>query len=154
MYLETAFRQLTQGDLSVDEYCRQMKTMADTLRTLGAPITDESLVFNLLHGLSPRFDRMTPILTRMKPFATFAKVKNDLLLEELRLSATTTSAPAMTLYSVPRATPSDSGGFLFIALRPHRTLELFASLLAPGGSWPRSQEWSRWPVWRLGQLSW
>jgi hypothetical protein len=35
LYLETAFRQLAQGDLSVDEYCRQMKTMADTLCTLG-----------------------------------------------------------------------------------------------------------------------
>jgi hypothetical protein len=40
----------------VDEYCRQMKTMADTLHTLGPPITDESLVLNLLRGLSPRFD--------------------------------------------------------------------------------------------------
>jgi hypothetical protein len=61
LYLETAFRQLTQGDLSVDEYCRQMKTMADTLRTLGAPITDECLVLNLLRGLSPRFDRVTHV---------------------------------------------------------------------------------------------
>jgi hypothetical protein len=87
LYLETAFRQLAQGDLSVDEYCRQMKTMADTLRTLGAPITDECLVLNLLRSLSPRFDRVTPILTRMKPFPTFAETKNDLLLEELRLSA-------------------------------------------------------------------
>jgi hypothetical protein len=48
LYLEIAFRQLAQRDLSVDKYCRQMKTMADTLRTLGAPITDESLVLNLL----------------------------------------------------------------------------------------------------------
>ena len=87
-----------------------MKTMADTLCTLGAPITDESLVLNLLHGLSPHFDRVTPILTSMKSFPTFAEVKNDLLLEELCLSATTTTAPATTLYSVPRATPSDSGG--------------------------------------------
>jgi hypothetical protein len=131
-----------------------MNTMADTLRTLGAPVTDESLVLNLLRGLSPCFDCLTPILTCMKPFPTFAEVKNDLLLEELRLSATTTSVFAMVLYSTPRAAPSDSRGFLFIALRPHRTLELFASLLAPGGSWSRSQEWSRWPVWRLGQLSW
>jgi hypothetical protein len=74
-----------------------MKTMADTLRTLGAPITDECLVLNLLRGLSPRFDRVTPILTRMKPFPTFAETKNDLLLEELRLSATATAAPATTL---------------------------------------------------------
>jgi hypothetical protein len=67
-------------------------------------------VLNLLHGLSPRFDRVTPILTSMKSFPTFAEVKNDLLLEELCLSATTTTAPATALYSVPRAAPSDSGG--------------------------------------------
>jgi hypothetical protein len=110
LYLETAFRKLAQGDLSVDEYCRQMKTMADTLRTLGAPITDECLVLNLLRGLSPRFDRVTPILTRMKPFPTFAETKNDLLLEELRLSATATAAPATALYSAPWAPPLAPGG--------------------------------------------
>jgi hypothetical protein len=110
LYLETAFHQLVQGDLSVDEYCRQMKMMADTLHTLGAPVTGESLVLNLLCGLSPRFDRVAPILTRMKSFPTFAKAKNDLLLEELRLSAAATTAPATALYSAPRASPSDSGG--------------------------------------------
>jgi hypothetical protein len=87
-----------------------MKTMADTLRTLDVAITDESLVLNLLRGLSPRFDRVTPILTRMKPFPTFAEVKNDPLLEELHLSATLTSTPATVLYSASRPAPSDSGG--------------------------------------------
>jgi hypothetical protein len=91
--------------------------MADTLRTLGPPITDECLVLNLLCGLSPRFDRVTPILTHMKPFPTFAKTKNDLLLEELRLSASATTAPATALYNSPRAAPSTSRGFLFTALR-------------------------------------
>jgi hypothetical protein len=67
-------------------------------------------VLNLLRDLSPRFDRVTPILTRMKLFPTFAEAKNDLLLEELRLSATVTIAPATALYSAPRAAPSDSGG--------------------------------------------
>jgi hypothetical protein len=132
LYLETAFRQLVQGDLSVDEYYRQMKTMADTLRTLGAPMTDESLVLNLLCGLSPRFDRVAPILTRMKPFPTFAEAKNDLLLEELRLSAAATTAPATALYSAPRAAPSDSGGVLLPALRPRCPLELRDRLLASG----------------------
>jgi hypothetical protein len=37
LYLKTAFRQLAKGDLSVDEYRRQMKTMADTLCNLGPP---------------------------------------------------------------------------------------------------------------------
>jgi hypothetical protein len=110
LYLETAFRQLVQGDLSMDEYRCQMKTMVDTLRTLGAPMTDESLVLNLLCGLSPRFDRVAPILTCMMSFPTFAEAKNDLLLEELHLSTTTTTALAMPLYSVPRAAPSDFEG--------------------------------------------
>jgi hypothetical protein len=110
-----------------------MKTMVDTLCTLGAPMTDESLVLNLLRGLSPRFDRVAPILTRMKPFPTFAEAKNDLLLEELRLSTTATTAPATALYGAPRATPSDSGRFLFTALQPHRPLELCDRLLALGG---------------------
>jgi hypothetical protein len=148
LYLETAFRQLTQGDLSVDEYCRQMKTMVDTLRTLGAPITDECLVLNLLRGLSPCFDRVAPILTRIKPFPTFAETKDDLLLEELRLSATATAAPATALYNAPRVPLCLRGDHL------HRTpvsrrLELFGSLLAPRGSrsWSRpwSQEWTRRP---------
>jgi hypothetical protein len=111
-----------------------MKTMADTLRTLGAPITDECLVLNLLRGLSPRFDRVTPILTRMKPFPTFVETKNDLLLEELRLSATATGAPTTTLYSAPRAAPSASGGAPLHRTSDPRPLELFDSLLAPGGS--------------------
>jgi hypothetical protein len=117
LYLEAAFRQLAQDDISVDEYFRQMKTMVDTLRTLGPPIIDECLVLNLLRGLSPRFDRVTPILTCMKPFPTFAETKNDLLLEELRLSATATVASTTVLYNAPWAAPSASGGFFFTALR-------------------------------------
>jgi hypothetical protein len=129
--------------------------MANTLHTLGAPITDENLVLNLLRGLSPRFDHVTPILTRMKSFPTFAKAKNNLLLEELRLSTTATTAPATTLYSVPRAAPYESEGFLFTALQPRRPLELHGSLLALGGSRSRpwSQGWTRWHVGRPGWLS-
>jgi hypothetical protein len=68
----------------------------------------------------------------MKPFPTFAEVKNDLLLEELRLSATSTSAPATALYNAPRTAPPDFGGSLITALRPHCPLELIDSLLALG----------------------
>jgi hypothetical protein len=107
-----------------------MKTMADTLRTLEAPITDECLVLNLLRGLSPRFDRVTPILTRMKPFPTFAETKNDLLLEELRLSATATAAPATTLYIAPRAPPPlPPGG----SSSPHSGLPPSGALRQPTG---------------------
>jgi hypothetical protein len=103
--------------------------MADTLCTLDAPITDESLVLNLLRGLSPRFDRVTPILTRMKPFPTFAEVKNDLLLKELLLSTTSTSTPATALYTASRPAPSDSGGLHHTSAPP-----LPGALRQPPGS--------------------
>jgi hypothetical protein len=106
--------------------------MADTLRTLGTPITDECLVLNLLRGLSPHFDQVTPTLTRMKPFSTFVETKNDMLLEELRLSATATTAPATTLYSAPRATPSASGGGG--SSSPHSGPPPPGALLQPTGS--------------------
>jgi hypothetical protein len=132
-----------------------MKTMADTLRTLDVAITDESLVLNLLRGLSPRFDRVTPILTRMKPFPTFAEVKNDPLLEELHLSATLTSTPATVLYSASRPAPSDSGGLHRTSAPPSP-----GALQQPPGSGggsrprsqPRSQGWSRWHVGWPGKL--
>jgi hypothetical protein len=103
-------------------------------------------VLNLLRGLSPRFDRVMPILTRKKPFPTFAETKNDLLLEELRLSATTTAAPATALYNAPRAAPSASGGgFLFTALRSPAAWSSSATYwLGGGGSLPWSQEWTKW----------
>jgi hypothetical protein len=84
----------------------------------------------------------------MKSFPTFAEAKNDLLLEELRLSATTTSAPATVLYNAPQTALPTPGGFLFTTLRPHRPLEVIDSLLASWGSRarPRPQEHSWWHV--------
>ena len=45
----------SQGALSIDDYCRQMKTKADALADLGEPISDLMLVLNVLRGLNERF---------------------------------------------------------------------------------------------------
>jgi hypothetical protein len=42
--LETKFRNFIQGDLSVTEYCRRLKKMADDLTALGEAVTDRTLV--------------------------------------------------------------------------------------------------------------
>jgi hypothetical protein len=52
--LDAAFRTFVQGDLIVSEYCRTMKTMADSLGNLGCPVEDRNLVLNVLRGLSDR----------------------------------------------------------------------------------------------------
>jgi hypothetical protein len=59
MLLDTKFRTLSQGTLSVDDYCRKMKSMADTLADLGEPVQDWTLVLNLLRGLGEHFQFMS-----------------------------------------------------------------------------------------------
>lgn len=72
-----------------------MNTMTYILRNLGLSVTDETLVFNLLRRLSPRYAYLRAILTWFTLFPSFSRVCDDLLLEELT-SATITTTDAST----------------------------------------------------------
>jgi len=52
LLLEAKFRNFIQGDLSVAEYCKEMKRMADMLEDLGETVTDRTLVLNVIRGLN------------------------------------------------------------------------------------------------------
>ena len=82
------------------EYSRQMKGMADSLRDLGEPVTDLTLVLNLLRGLSPRYGHLKALIKKFVPFPTFHDVRNELLLEELTM-VIEAPVPAPTLYNTP-----------------------------------------------------
>jgi hypothetical protein len=80
----------------MDEERRQMKGMADSLRDLGEPVADWTLVLNLLRGLNPRYGHLKALIKRTIPFPIFHAVRNELLLEELTM-ASEASAPASAL---------------------------------------------------------
>jgi hypothetical protein len=48
-----------------------MKGMADSLRDPSEPITDHTLVLNLLCGLSPCYGHQKALIKRIVPFPTF-----------------------------------------------------------------------------------
>jgi hypothetical protein len=50
-----------------------MKGMADSLRDLGEPMADRTLVMNLLRGLSPPppYGHLKALIKRIVPFLTF-----------------------------------------------------------------------------------
>jgi hypothetical protein len=50
LHLDAAFRTFVQGGLSINEYCRKFKAMADDLADLDAPVEDCILVLNILRG--------------------------------------------------------------------------------------------------------
>jgi hypothetical protein len=104
MLLDAEFRTLCQGALSVDEYCRKMKNMADALADLGEPVLDRTLVLNVLRGLNERFQFMSQLVTRQKPFPSFGDVRADLRLAELNMASP--SAPPSALITAPSSKPS------------------------------------------------
>jgi hypothetical protein len=111
LHLDVAFRTFVQDDLSVNEYCRKFKAMADGLADLGAPVENRILILNILRGLNQRFEHMCFIIRRYSPFLNFHKVRDDLLLEEIHMDSTGPLAALMTLYTnatSPAAKPPSS----------------------------------------------
>jgi hypothetical protein len=106
-----------QGDLSVGEFCRQMKTKADALRDLGHAVPEPTLVLNVLRGLNSSFDHLRTWITRQKPFPTFLQVWDDLVLEEITrgpvtASPTFASSTSKALVATPPTSASHSSSLL------------------------------------------
>src|SRR6185503_833725 len=55
------------GDLSVVDYCRRFKHMAEDLRDLGQLVSDETLVLNIVRGLNERFQALGLHIRRTTP---------------------------------------------------------------------------------------
>jgi hypothetical protein len=99
LHLDAAFHTFVQGDLSVNEYCRKFKDMADGLADLGTPVEDRILVLNILRVLNQRFEHMGSIIRRYSPFLNFLKVRDDLLLEEIHMDSIRPPAAPTALYT-------------------------------------------------------
>ncbi|XP_066384861.1 uncharacterized protein [Miscanthus floridulus] len=99
MLLDAEFRTITQGGLSIDDYCHKMKGMADALADLSEPVHDRTLVLNILRGLNERFQLMSQFITRQKPFPSFADVRADLRLAELNMAPPSAPPSALVVSS-------------------------------------------------------
>ncbi|XP_062206168.1 uncharacterized protein LOC133908060 [Phragmites australis] len=103
LILDDEFRNFVQGDLSIAEYCRKLKSMADALGDLGEPVQDRTLVLSVLRGLNEKFGYMAALLKRQKPFPSFIEVRNDLLLEEITMTSKPGSTSTALLAATDRA---------------------------------------------------
>jgi hypothetical protein len=97
VHLDTQLRLFIQGDLSVDDYCRRMKRMANDLCDLDENVEDHTLVLQVLRGLNKKYDHVKTYLKWVRPFPSFHDVRNNLLLEELTLDAEASSGLATAL---------------------------------------------------------
>nr|CAB3501456.1 unnamed protein product [Digitaria exilis] len=110
LHLDVEFRNFVQGDLSIADYCRRFKKMAEGLAALGEPVTDRTLVLNVIHGLNDRYRDVGRHLRRGRPFPTFTEAKAELELEELTLAHQATAPSSALVAGTTRTPPASSGG--------------------------------------------
>lgn len=83
--LDNDLRTKEIGDQSVHEYSQSLKSIADLLENVEAPVSDKTLVMYMLNGLNEKFDHIINVIKHQKPFPTFEEARNMLELEETRL---------------------------------------------------------------------
>jgi hypothetical protein len=106
MIVDVEFRTLTQGTLSIDNYCRKMKSLANALADLGEPVQDSTLVLNVLRGLGERFQVIAQLIPRQRPLPSFNDVRADLRLAELNMAPASASPPTALVASTPSKPPA------------------------------------------------
>ena len=89
LQLENELRTMVIGDLSIHDYCQKMKTTADLLANIDAPVSERALVSHLLNGLSDKFDSIINVVQHKVPFPTLLEARSMLQMEETRLSKQT-----------------------------------------------------------------
>jgi len=120
LHLEATFRKLSQGDFTILEFSRCLRTMADDLAALDDPLTDRQLALAFLRGLSDRFVHTVPLIRQQRPFPAFDEIRSILLLEEISLDdrkqnptaliAATGSQPPSAGSQSPSGAKGTSGG--------------------------------------------
>ena len=60
--IDAEFRNTPQGDMSVHDYCSKLKSFVNALADIGQPISDETLVLTVLHGLDEQFSHLRSFL--------------------------------------------------------------------------------------------
>jgi hypothetical protein len=108
LYADQEFRSFSQGDLPVAEYCRRYKKLAEDLRDLGEPVSDRTLVLNIVRGLNERFQALGLHLRRTNPLPSFLQVRDDLALEELTMAKAAPAAALAALSNTGSSTGSQS----------------------------------------------
>lgn len=113
--LDNELRNKEIGDLSIKDYNQSLKTIADLLANVEAPMNERLLVMYILNGLNEKFDNIINVIKHHKPFPTFEEAKNMLELEESRLKKPRKTAGSHTDHS--------SSPYTLVATTPHLRTE-------------------------------
>jgi hypothetical protein len=85
VFAKREFHDLRQEDLSITAFSTKLKCLADTLRDVGSPLSDQDLLLAFINGLSDDYGHCIAALTMNPIGLTFTRARSALLQEERRL---------------------------------------------------------------------
>ncbi|KAJ8573381.1 hypothetical protein K7X08_009892 [Anisodus acutangulus] len=111
--LEQEFSHVNMEDFSnVSAYCKRLKELADQLRNVGAPVSNNRLVLQMVADLSEAYNGIGTLLRQSDPLPLFYQARSMLTLEEADLAKkAVTSANPVVMMMTSDATPSLSKNF-------------------------------------------
>lgn len=80
--LDNTLRSIKIGNMSVNEYCSKIRSMADRLKNLDCEVSDKNLVIYIVNGLESRFDTIVEIIRNRETLPSFEATRTMLLLKE------------------------------------------------------------------------
>ncbi|XP_074266194.1 uncharacterized protein LOC141588661 [Silene latifolia] len=110
--LEQEFSHIDMADFSsVSTYCQRLKSLADQLKNVGSPVSQNRLVLQLVSSLSPAYHHVGTIIRQANPLPNFFKARSMLALEEAGLAKKEATGPSSSATLFSRSnTDSDNGG--------------------------------------------
>ena len=84
--LDHKLRNTEIGDMTIHSYCQELKSIADVLSNVDAPVNERALVTYLLNGLNAKYDNIINVIMHRQPFPSFEDARSMLLLEEERIN--------------------------------------------------------------------
>ncbi|XP_060182220.1 uncharacterized protein LOC132611875 [Lycium barbarum] len=86
--LEQEFTMTHMEDFpNASAYCQRLKSLADQLKNVGAPVTNSCLVLQLVSGLTEAYKGVETQIRHAKPLPPFTEARSSLVLEERELAA-------------------------------------------------------------------
>lgn len=108
--LEAEFRNTPQGDMTISDYCANLKSLADFLVDVGQTISDETLVLTLLRGLNDSFTHLRSFLLFQVSFPMFLQTRSALILEESQKKTNAKNAASTALWASGNSIIPSAGG--------------------------------------------
>ncbi|XP_034915630.1 uncharacterized protein [Populus alba] len=109
LYLEQEFSKVQMENFTdASSYCQHLKSLSDQLANVGAPVSNERLVLQLLSGLTDAYSNIGSQIRHGDSLPLFYKARSMLVLEETtRMKKAAQSPPNSAFFVSPAA---NSGG--------------------------------------------